>query len=719
MVLHWLHKIWNNTLNSVFFGIATMAAIGIYIAVGSGMASVREYFEMNELQFFSAWPLVILMILLVLNLTTVTLVRIPFTPPRWGVWCVHTGIVTLIFGMFSYYSLKTEGLMLIPVKATAEHYYDSYERALFTRAGDRQALPVPLPDLPRFDSYPHESTQVASSGSQLTLPRSTAPQATGLTKKSLRDLKPKFMFAQNNEVTEKSLGQELGLSVEPSIDIIGYHPYADITTEFTEAIDGQSGRVGIRLKMTDDANQRTAEAWLMQSSDGVGHSVLFETMFEHREAADEAALAKLVDSATKLHRLDMLINGKPLTQYVEVGKSYTLADSGYSIQVESYLPNWRTMQGETVDLLTFMVNAPTTKFRRQVIPGRSVATDWKLDEPGAGPMGSRQTKSLDENFRTIYTFTDPNRLLPQGPSEKRTLVTVGEKIVMITAGKDRAAEVTEFANGRGEVEVIQMPRRGPFQPKLTPQEIAEMPRVKVAFERRPNVLRIDRVVDVPKAKRDRDEGSTGRKQVVTVRVKAGDWSTIVNVPFTQWAAESNLVRWEGSAIQIPGASKPLHLQLGNSLHAMPARVTVENFDLVPYAGGQKAAGSMMRDFKSTLRVVDTDTGSEFTDVAHMNHPVYIYKKSRFFLPSESWLLFQAQWDPNGQKWTVLGVGNRPGVFTMTLGSILIGVGLLYAFYVKPIIVARMKRRAILEASEKLNTKKRRSEEVEEKKVVEV
>ncbi|MCS7033366.1 MAG: hypothetical protein NZ561_05140, partial [Phycisphaerae bacterium] len=110
---------------------------------------------------------------------------------------------------------------------------------------------------------------------------------------------------------------------------------------------------------------------------------------------------------------------------------------------------------------------------------------------------------------------------------------------------------------------------------------------------------------------------------------------------------------------------------------------------------------------STLRITSFETGEEFTDVAHMNHPVYIKRKAAWFLPAESWLLFQAQWDPGGQQWTVLGVGNRPGVFTMTLGSVLIGAGLLYAFYVKPIIVARMKRRAIQQAE---HAKTRRSQE---------
>ena len=38
---------------------------GFYIAIGSGMPQVREAFEMNEMQFFNAWPLKVLMALLV------------------------------------------------------------------------------------------------------------------------------------------------------------------------------------------------------------------------------------------------------------------------------------------------------------------------------------------------------------------------------------------------------------------------------------------------------------------------------------------------------------------------------------------------------------------------------------------------------------------------------------------------------------------------------
>ncbi|MCS7033782.1 MAG: hypothetical protein NZ561_07275, partial [Phycisphaerae bacterium] len=582
--MRFLHFIWNHTLNSVPFGIALMAMIAVYIAVGSGIVSVREYFEMNELQFFSAWPLVVLMILLVLNLCTVTLVRIPFTPPRYGVWCVHVGIVTLIFGMFAYYWRKTEGLMLIPIGRTAEHFYDSFERALYTRVDRRQALPVPLSRLPRFASYP-----------------AGTPEAERLNAPGLRDIRPVFMVSQGNEIRQRSLGEELGLTVEPAIDIIGYHPYAEVITEFHEDAEPGHGKIGIRLQMTDRLQNRQAESWLVEGSGDAGQAVLFETMFEHRHAADSAALDRLIEAASRLHRLDILVAGEPMTQFVEVGRSYELGKSGYSITIESYVPNWRTMQGDIVDLLTFLVRSPTMTFRRQVIPGRTNPTDWKLDEPDAGPMGKRQEKPLDDQLKTLYTFNDPLRLLPAGPSEKFTLVTVGEReIVAIHTGRDRAAEVRRYPDGRGEIEVIQMPRRGPFQPRLSEEEIAKLPRVQVSFERRQNIRRSDRVRDIPKAQRDRDEGATGRKQIVTVRVRAGDWSTVEHIPFTQWTAE-DFVRWEGPMIQIPGASKPLRLQLGNTLHPMPARVKVERFDLVPYAGGEKSAGSMMRDFRSTLR----------------------------------------------------------------------------------------------------------------------
>ena len=145
------------TLNNVIFGIALMVLIALYMAVGSGLPGVREYFEMNELEFFNAWPLKILMLLLCLNLAVVTLNRIPLTPPRYGVWCIHSGIMTLIVGTSLYYHLKVEGKTLIPVSHLVNLFYDSGERALYARVlkGEMYGM-RPLAALPRFGNYGDE-----------------------------------------------------------------------------------------------------------------------------------------------------------------------------------------------------------------------------------------------------------------------------------------------------------------------------------------------------------------------------------------------------------------------------------------------------------------------------------------------------------------------------------------------------------------------------------
>ncbi|HQY88348.1 MAG TPA: hypothetical protein PK402_06800, partial [Tepidisphaeraceae bacterium] len=84
----------------------------------------------------------------------------------------------------------------------------------------------------------------------------------------------------------------------------------------------------------------------------------------------------------------------------------------------------------------------------------------------------------------------------------------------------------------------------------------------------------------------------------------------------------------------------------------------------------------------------------------------------FRLLAPSWIMYQAQWDAQGQKWTVLGIANRPAVPFMLASCGLIVVGLLYAFYVKPLIIRSMKNRALREAEMKKRVKEEAFEVVE-------
>jgi hypothetical protein len=79
-------------------------------------------------------------------------------------------------------------------------------------------------------------------------------------------------------------------------------------------------------------------------------------------------------------------------------------------------------------------------------------------------------------------------------------------------------------------------------------------------------------------------------------------------------------------------------------------------------------------------------------------------------------LSQARWDAGGweqtqqmadqgqipapfARWTILGVGNNPGIHIIALGGILMALGTPWAFYVKPLIMQARKRKLQAQVAE--------------------
>ncbi len=539
--LKWIYQ---HTLNSVWFGITMMVLVGLYIAVGSGMTSVRAAFEMSDLEFFAAWPLKLLMVLLVLNLTCVTLERIPLTPPRYGVWCVHAGIITLILGMATYYNRKIEGTTLIPVGQTATRFYDNQMRMLYVRLNDRDASAHTLPGLPRFHSYPvSANTEEKFAGWGLT------------------GLEPMYQ--------RTPVGQIAGLKDPLYVDIIGYYPYAQVIDQFVEGRGGNQNGVKITLN-----------APFMGTSE---------------------------------------------VEYVVAG------DSQHST----------TMAG---------------------------SSEVRLIELGSAEGIAEVVKSA-----ATAEARDPFRLLPKQGAERHTLLGLSgsKELTDVSVAKGRGPVVTKLESGAGEVSVM----------------LGQM-KMKAKVERVEGLLRDEHVEEVPASQRTRQGGESGLYQVVVARVRSGGWSAVVPVPFSQYALEP-VVQWTGGRVTLPGGNNmELQLQLSNEFLPLPADITLNQFELVHYPGGDERT-SLQRDFKSHLTMRDPGSGKMYRGVAHMNHPVY--------WAGGDWLFFQAAWDMDGQRWTILGVGNRPGVWVMTIGFLMIFFGVGYAFYIKPIIIRRMKAGAIEKA----------------------
>jgi hypothetical protein len=649
-----LRILWRYTLNNVVFGIALMVLIATYIAVGSGVASVREYFEMTELEFFDAWPLKILMLLLCLNLATVTLTRIPLTPPRYGVWCIHSGIIILILGTSLYYHLKVEGKTLIPVSHVVNLFYDSSERALYARVLKGEMYGVhPMPSLPRFGTYDGENDPHRLQREDLTAIDRFSP--IGLQSDMPGDL-----------------ASWLGLSKPVTLDLVGFYSYADVVEDVLD--DPASKEVGVEL-----APQDKPRIMLRATDPSASHQFFGPSELEYRQVSD-GSLDEIKASVDRLFSLSTQLPNAPAeTIAAGIGKPVDVAGGTYTVTVDSYNPAF-PMFGthEMVQALTLHIVPKVGKgFWRMILAGRELQTDFKMDPATTPPMvkGNRQKEPIDKNLVIGFHVSDPAALMPMASDDKHILLSSGEhKLLDIHTSFSAPPTISDLSKG------------GTIQLSLDGQQIPTDVGLRTHF-------RVEtRVVPVPKEKQNKDQGESGAKQVVVVRVKCGDWSQDVAAPCDLYAAPDPMVLepmipWSMGVVQIPGASAALQLQLGYTCRPMPVALKLQKFELIPYDGGFVGGSGLFRDFRSTLEMTDPDGRTE-TAVASLNDPIY-YNHG-------AWIFFQAGYDPDGQSSTI-GVGNRPGVLIMLFGCVMIVGGLLYAFYVKPIVIRRMKAAALARA----------------------
>lgn len=98
---------------SIWLGIILIVLIFTYAAVGSAVPVVRQFFELNEFQFFNHWIFTGLILLFCINLIVATVVRIKFNMINAGVLTVHAGLLLLCGASIWYFGSKVEGDVLM------------------------------------------------------------------------------------------------------------------------------------------------------------------------------------------------------------------------------------------------------------------------------------------------------------------------------------------------------------------------------------------------------------------------------------------------------------------------------------------------------------------------------------------------------------------------------------------------------------------------------
>jgi hypothetical protein len=200
---------------------------------------------------------------------------------------------------------------------------------------------------------------------------------------------------------------------------------------------------------------------------------------------------------------------------------------------------------------------------------------------------------------------------------------------------------------------------------------------------------------VPKSQRVRD----ARELFAQVRLQApdgrGQWLEYTPYPFDDQRFAFRRHPYRPMTLAL-GDGRQVEVLFSRQRLPLPEPVALETFELATHIGGYTGDATTIRDYTSMLRFQEGATGSWTSPVqVSVNDP--IERKGLWY--------FQAQWDPPdgarfegdrasmGLNYTVLGVGNREGVYIQLAGCALATIGMIYAFYVKPRSLRRRSRSA--------------------------
>ncbi|HEY3243993.1 MAG TPA: hypothetical protein VGM03_11655, partial [Phycisphaerae bacterium] len=387
----------------------------------------------------------------------------------------------------------------------------------------------------------------------------------------------------------------------------------------------------------------------------------------------EAAMADPGAKSSAAPRLVVTIPGTDIRVAHEVTDVSTanpaltfspIAGTEYSFRVQNAYGKLRIPQGEfegrEISVAVVEVRSPKGTFIRWV----SNPPEFTKDFPADGtPMG-HEPIALDTGIHMTY---EPGSL-PDVEVHAGLVIAAGPGEIGLNV-KLNASGVRE----RHAAQVGQTVTLSNGQLRLTIDGLQTHARPQM----RPTIVPLDR--------RDRE-----MKDVLSMlKVELNDDRTTQSIwlPFNPYPLSNEQYEYPGRMFYAP---KQIRLSDGRAYELMfsrrrvklPYPVALENFELEQHVGGYTGSALTIRNYVSMLR---------FTDGTGWTNPTPISVNS----PTEfgGYWYFQSQWDPPSQRsagfnYTGLGVGNRNGVHVQLAGCAIAVTGMIFAFYVKPILKRR-------------------------------
>lgn len=706
-------------------------------------------FEMTEFEWFHTWFFNLNIALIVANMIITTLRRIPLTILSVGVWCIHAGIVTLAIGSVIYFGTKVEGDTPVirrevvvafegmppvtmpaipganatvrtergeyrfevaqvqpdwPIMSEPDAGKKAYSVNMVVRTPEREFIRQLLAGYPQYTEdvipgrgrtvkLPEFGKTIIDDSFVMTLePKAqdrfwvmhsaalavrdagtrewTVRPVRGLPRYNEYVSSPGDVWADGIEpralnLVVPAVGESDPLS-SASVRVTGFLRYADFRSVFTGGGGTPNPLAEIEVRSAQGA---AAEARLMaldaaQSSAFQGE-VLF-TAVEREEQIDGVGRGeknRLVVRApgggeveVNFTRAEIRAAKEALEQAGPEAKPVftPIPGTAFEFRVKESIDRLPLQDGSAVSLAVVEFRTPEGSFTRWVFEDVLRNRDMPISAE-TGAADPHTTRDPDPRITTEYTGA---------PQPTIHLVTV--------KGTDRLAAFTADDSGERTRVELRAGESAALRQGLTLELKRFVPDARV--ETRP--------VIVPRNQRDKDIDTAHLGNMMQVEVTEAGESRRFWLPFHAYAvpseayAEMNSGRYAPTPIELPSGRR-VELMFTREERKLPSPVVLEDFVLATHVGGYTGTVASVRDWTSVVRFKDGETLSEASTISTNNPTSH---RGMWF--------FQKTWDPNGLKFTGLGVGNREGVVTQLAGCTLAVFGMVYAFYVKPILRRR-------------------------------
>lgn len=414
------------------------------------------------------------------------------------------------------------------------------------------------------------------------------------------------------------------------------------------------------------------------------------------------------------------------------GASIRVGQTGYKLEVKDVLarPPFPIItpgfQGAQSSMVIVRVTPPAAtagaasatapSFERWVYHRFPEITQEMVDDAGTAAGGMPKRRDPDPGIRISYIDASMVQVYFDEP-------TGGEGSGAGTGGEARAIVRVPGAEGGSGVNVYPNLKEG--------SEVPIAPALKMRLGARvENAIR----VEVPRvvSELERNKNLVGNHQSAAIALeiseepRAGEPETaprVLWVPFSQYLGVDN-----AGVRRVPlSDGREVSVAFGRVRHALPMRIALKDFEMIPYPNSETP-----RDYRSdvivTMEASEAGGGTVIRDEVRktsLNEPLlvrvpfrnrddvpmpvnWIARAASLVIPTQ-YKFAQAGWDMSGwretksraevgelprpvARYTILGVGNNPGIYVIAAGAVMMSVGIPWAFYLKPILMRRRKRK---------------------------